>query len=108
MNGMIQMSVPRFVDNTFSRIQHRTEWSACSGDPLQQAVQVNPVADDPTTAMVDESELNWKGLAHIGLLGAYMDDLRNLGLGNLYVSHLNDSAENFIRMWKPRGALANE
>ena len=41
-----------------------------------------------------------KGLGHIGLLGAYLDDLENQGLSQTYLDHLYGSAEAFIRMWE--------
>ena len=46
------------------------------------------------------SELQKKGLAHVGLLPQLMTDLRTVGVPNTYLDHLNRSAENFLVMWE--------
>ena len=100
MNGMTQQSTPRFVDRTDARTERRTRRSACLGNADQQANQRNPVSDDPATVHTDERQLNTHGLGHIGLLGAYVDDLRSVGLSQEYLDVLNGSAESFLQMWE--------
>ena len=100
MNGMTQQSVPRFIDTTDARTERRTRRSACLGKGGQQAQQRNPIKDDPSTPYTDESQLNTHGLGHIGLLGAYVDDLRNIGLPQEYLDVLDSSAEAFLQMWE--------
>lgn len=46
------------------------------------------------------NDLHKKGLAHVGLLPALMNDLQAVGVAPHYISHLNRSAENFLRMWE--------
>lgn len=46
------------------------------------------------------NDLHKKGLAHVGLLPALMTDLQRVGLSTPYLDHLNNSAENFLRMWE--------
>lgn len=100
MNGMVPTSAPRFVDWSTRQSKRRGRKAACLGDINDQFWQQGEVVDDPITPFVDESEYNTKGLAHIGQLGAFMDDLDNVGLGSVYVDNLYMSAENFVRMWE--------
>lgn len=100
MNGMTQQSTPRFVDRTDARTERRMRRAACLGDGDQQSSQSHPVSDDPATLFTDESQLNTHGLGHIGLLGAYVDDLRSIGLPQEYLDVLDSSAESFLRMWE--------
>lgn len=46
------------------------------------------------------TELQKKGLAHVGLLPALMSDLQTVGVPAHYLDNLNDSAENFLQMWE--------
>jgi microsomal dipeptidase-like Zn-dependent dipeptidase len=46
------------------------------------------------------TELQKKGLAHVGLLPELMTDLRSVGVPVSYVDHLNRSAESFLLMWE--------
>lgn len=41
-----------------------------------------------------------KGLAHIGLLPQLAEDLKNVGVPQRYLDHINGSAERFAVMWK--------
>lgn len=100
MNGMTQQSVPRFVDRTDARTERRSRRAACLGDEDQQARQADLLSDDPATLHTDERRLNTHGLGHIGLLGAYVDDLRSVGLAEEYLRVLDSSAESFLQMWE--------
>jgi microsomal dipeptidase-like Zn-dependent dipeptidase len=40
------------------------------------------------------------GLGHIGMLPQLMDDLRAVGVPQVYLDHLNSSAEKFLQMWE--------
>jgi microsomal dipeptidase-like Zn-dependent dipeptidase len=46
------------------------------------------------------TELQTKGLAHVGLLPQLMSDLQAVGTPSTYLDHLNRSAENFLQMWE--------
>jgi len=46
------------------------------------------------------TELQKKGLAHVGLLPALMTDLQRVGVPAHYLDNLNESAENFLVMWE--------
>ena len=100
MNGMIANAVPRFIDDSTRKTRRRGEKSACLGDRGEQGIQTSPLVDDPTTPHTDESRYNSQGLGHIGLLGAHLDDLDAVGLGQSYLDHLYGSAEAFIQMWE--------
>lgn len=95
MNGMIQNAAPRFHTK-----KKRSRKAACLYNTWQQSLQGTEVVDDPSTPFTNESEYNTKGLGHIGFLGAFMDDLRNVGLATPYRRALDFGAENFIRMWE--------
>lgn len=99
-NGMIHTTAPRFVNHSNKRIEERTSAAACLGDTEGQVLQGFKIADDPQTQYADESDFNTKGLGHVGLLGAFFEDLRNVGLQKKYLDSLNLSAENFVRMWE--------
>jgi microsomal dipeptidase-like Zn-dependent dipeptidase len=75
-NGFIEQLKPRF--NIFS----------CRADFLEIAAAGGP------------TELQKKGLAHVGLLPELMTDLRAVGVPASYLDHLNRSAENFLQMWE--------
>lgn len=47
-----------------------------------------------------------KGLGHVGLLPELMADLREIGVPQLYLDHLNQSAETFLRIWERSENLA--
>lgn len=100
MNGMIANAVPRFIDDSTRKTRRRGEKAACLGDEGQQGLQVGSFQDDPSTPHTDESRYNSKGLGHIGLLGAYVDDLDAVGLSQTYLDNLFGSAESFIQMWE--------
>jgi microsomal dipeptidase-like Zn-dependent dipeptidase len=46
------------------------------------------------------TELQKKGLAHVGLLPQLMSELQSVGTPSQYLNHLNSSAENFLRLWE--------
>ncbi len=52
------------------------------------------------------NDLHKKGLAHVGLLPALMADLQAVGTPSTYLSHLNQSAETFLRIWERSVSLA--
>ncbi len=95
MNGMIQNAAPRFRTR-----EKRSRQGACLGNTAQQIFQTSPVADDPSTPFTNEAEFNIKGLGHIGFLGAFVDDLQQVGLAPQYRSALDESAEQFVLMWE--------
>jgi microsomal dipeptidase-like Zn-dependent dipeptidase len=100
MNGMTHQAVPRFVDSTDARTERRSDRAACLGNDIAQGIQQRPVSDHPATPFTDETDLNRKGLGHIGLLGAFVDDLENVGLDQKYLDALDSSAESFLQMWE--------
>ena len=100
MNGMIANAVPRFVDDSTRKTRRRGRNAVCLGNKTQQALQAGPMVDDPTTPHTDESRFNTKGFGHIGLLGAFVDDLDTVGLRQTYLDHLYGSAEAFVQMWE--------
>jgi microsomal dipeptidase-like Zn-dependent dipeptidase len=75
LNGFIRQMKPRYSDK-------------CSLDRF-----LIDRAGGPT-------ELQKKGLAHVGLLPELITDLRAVGVPNTYLDHLNRSAENFLVMWE--------
>lgn len=95
MNGMIQNAAPRFRTR-----EKRSRQGACLGNTAQQIFQHSPVADDPSTPFTNEAEFNIKGLGHIGFLGAFVDDLQQIGLAPQYRQALEESAEQFVAMWE--------
>jgi microsomal dipeptidase-like Zn-dependent dipeptidase len=95
MNGMIANAAPRFSDGS-----SRGDRAACLGNAGERGAQGHPVVDDPATPYTDESDLNTKGLGHIGLLGAFVDDLAGQGLQPRYQDAIWHSAEDFVRMWE--------
>ena len=100
MNGMIANAAPRFIDDSTRKTRRRGKKAACLGNTSEQGTQAGAMVDDPATPHTDESRFNTKGLGHIGLLGAYVDDLDAVGLGQPYLDNLFGSAEAFIRMWE--------
>ncbi len=52
-------------------------------------------------------EVQNKGLAHVGLLPELIRDLRNVGVPQRYIDHLNGSAERFIVMWERAEAISS-
>jgi microsomal dipeptidase-like Zn-dependent dipeptidase len=59
------------------------------------------------TAAGGPTELQKKGLAHVGLLPELMDDLRAVGVPTSYLDHLNRSAEAFLQMWERSVSLGS-
>lgn len=57
-------------------------------------------------AMGGPNDLHKKGLAHVGLLPALMNDLGAVGVPAYYLDHLNRSAENFLRLWERSVSMA--
>ena len=100
MNGMIANAVPRFVDDSDRQARRRGRKAVCLGNKVEQALQTGMMVDDPSTPHTDESRLNTKGFGHIGLLGAFVDDLDTIGLRQTYLDHLYGSAEAFVQMWE--------
>jgi microsomal dipeptidase-like Zn-dependent dipeptidase len=92
--------VPRFIDTTDVETERRTKRAACLGNESQQAQQSNLLGDDPSTQYVDEQDFNYKGLAHIGLVPAVVQDLKENGLQKKYQDALWESAEKVIQMWE--------
>ncbi|NUO64681.1 MAG: hypothetical protein HOQ34_14010 [Gemmatimonadaceae bacterium] len=77
-NGIDNTVVPRFGDN------------ACDGNATQKAQQTNPT----------NTEFDTKGLANIGLYGAFIQDLKNVGLTEAQLAPLMRSAESYIQAWE--------
>jgi len=80
LNGFTKQLSPRFRIPCFSDMSQ----IAASGGP---------------------NDLHKKGLAHVGLLPALMTDLQRVGVAPHYLDHLNNSAENFLRMWERSASL---
>ena len=86
-NGFITQMVPRFGPD------------ACAGAPdaatrqQQAAAQGQPDPNVPAHVQ----EYRTKGLAHIGLLPAVLDDMDELGVDT---ANIRGSAESFVRMWE--------
>jgi len=58
--------------------------------------------------VTSDVELRDKGLAHIGLLPAFIQDMEDAGLAQPYVKHIRDhSAENFLRLWQRSENIGN-
>jgi microsomal dipeptidase-like Zn-dependent dipeptidase len=53
------------------------------------------------------TELQKKGLAHVGLLPQLMSELQTVGTPAAYVDHLNQSAENFLKLWERSVSLGS-
>ncbi len=83
-NGFIEMSPPRFGGDACA--------TATSELAEQVAAQGTPAADLPDYIQ----EYNVKGLAHVGLLPAYLWDLKEVGADT---ENLESSAESVIAMW---------
>ena len=47
-----------------------------------------------------------KGLAHVGLLPELAADLKNVGVPQPYLDHINSSAERFVAMWERAEAIS--
>jgi microsomal dipeptidase-like Zn-dependent dipeptidase len=82
LNGFIEQLKPRYSS------------PACPAD----VAEIN-AAGGPT-------ELQRKGLAHVGLLPQLMADLQAVGVPSPYLGHLNRSAESFLQMWERSTSLA--
>jgi microsomal dipeptidase-like Zn-dependent dipeptidase len=63
---------------------------------------VNCVADviDIEQQVGGATDLQNRGLGHIGMLPQLVDDLQAVGLPQTYLDHLNGSAEAFLQMWE--------
>ncbi len=59
-----------------------------------------PADESQIRAAGGPSEMQKKGLAHVGLLPALLSDLQTVGLPAPYLDHLNRSAETFLRLWE--------
>lgn len=85
-NGFITQMVPRFGPD------------ACASAPSESARQQQAAAqgqpDGDVPAYVQE--FRTKGLAHMGLLPAVIDDMDELGVDT---SNIRESAERFLQMW---------
>lgn len=85
-NGFIEMAPPRYGSDACA--------SAADSDRAGQvAAQGTPDSDLPDYIQ----EYNEKGLAHIGLLPAYLWDLKEVGADT---TNLENSAESVVKMWE--------
>jgi|GEM_PF-4352531 len=84
-NGFIEMSPPRFGSDACA---------SASGAELANQVAAQGPADASLPAYMQE--YNQKGLAHVGLLPAYLWDLNEVGADT---QNLESSAESVIAMW---------
>ncbi|WP_281558064.1 membrane dipeptidase [Thalassomonas sp. RHCl1] len=89
MNGFIQQLRPRFGDNK--------EACGASGKNAIVKEQIAKQQNPSGTA------LDYDGFAHIGVEGDIISELKNLGVDT---TAIENSAENFIRMWQ-RGYDSN-
>jgi microsomal dipeptidase-like Zn-dependent dipeptidase len=81
LNGFIKQMKPRYTKDC----------------PIDKAI---------INAQGGPTELQKKGLAHVGLLPQLMTDLSVVGVPSSYVDHLNRSAENFLVMWERSVSMA--
>ena len=58
-------------------------------------------------ATSNNTDLREKGLAHVGLLPAFIEDMQDSGVANEYIQHLDNSAENFVQLWERSVDLAS-
>ena len=85
-NGFITQLGPRFGPE------------ACPNAPkADRARQVAAQGPLPQSASAALSEFDTKGLAHMGLLPAMLEDMRRIGADT---STLDHSAETFVKMWE--------
>ena len=77
-NGIDKTVVPRFGKN------------ACDGNGTQAAQQQNRT----------QTAFDTLGLANIGLYGAFIQDLKNVGLTDAQLAPLMRSAESYIQAWE--------
>lgn len=86
-NGFITQMAPRFGPE------------ACfnAPDATTRTRQVLAQGKAPTTGSAALREFDVKGLAHIGLLPAVVEDMQRLGANT---APINSSAEAFVRMWE--------
>jgi len=62
----------------------------------------------PCATVITDPELRDKGLAHIGLLPDFIQDMQNTGATEAVIEHVRDeSAENFLVMWERAEAIGN-
>jgi microsomal dipeptidase-like Zn-dependent dipeptidase len=54
------------------------------------------------------NELQRKGLAHVGLLPALMNELRTIGTPPQYLANVNQSAEKFLQIWERSVSLGTQ
>ena len=78
-NGIDKTVMPRFGAN------------ACDGNASQKSLQQNPTGN---------SDFDTRGLANIGLYGAFIQDLKNVGLTDAQLAPFMRSAEAYIQAWE--------
>ena len=84
-NGFIEMSPPRFGSD------------ACASANSNELASQVAAQGFPSSALPDYiQEYNQKGLAHVGLLPAYLWDLKEVGADT---TNLENSAESVMTMW---------
>lgn len=86
-NGFITQIVPRFGP----------EACANAPDASTRAAQIAAQGPIPTGVSPELAEYQVKGLAHVGLLPAVLEDMQRLGADTTALSH---SAEAFLKMWE--------
>jgi microsomal dipeptidase-like Zn-dependent dipeptidase len=94
-NGFIQQTRPRFGDEACSASEVSLLLSNGKFTPFEAQSHCEQAEERETGRT--HTQLDTKGLAHIGLLPALVEDLQLLGAD---VSPLRRSAETFVRMWE--------
>ncbi len=93
-NGLAQQPGPRFPAEDSSDPPRRLRYGTSTwfnGTPLLQ---------DVLAGRARPFDLNQDGLAHYGLLGDFIEDLRTIDVPDAAVDMLFDSAEAFLQMWE--------
>lgn len=85
-NGFITQVVPRFGPD-----------ACANASPEERQQQIKAQGPQPQTQDAMMQDYYVKGLAHMGLLPALVQDMRDLGADT---RNFDNSAENFIRMWE--------
>lgn len=104
-NGMINAFGPRFLDeacpcghNPESAIRKETNYpftSLATGVRMDKSIIDNKAYD-----------INYDGLAHVGMLPDMIAELQTLGLTNQDLEPLMNSAKGYVEMWKKAEKLA--
>ena len=93
-NGLAQQPGPRFPAEDSSNDSRRLRYGASTFFTGQ------PLLHDVLAGRARPFDLNEDGLAHYGLLGDFIEDLRTIQVPDAAIDTLFDSAEAFLQMWE--------